>query len=143
METYYGLADCHGIESFMCEKDFTTRAMLNRLKNDGSTPRRKEEAQYELRVALAQLEWRARANYQRHATIYQAILTKEHAREIQNLLNAQKFVEALLYLKEHAKEIHLPKDKLLSHLWKTIPNHEIDPFYYIGGDKEWKPYKNK
>ena len=128
IKTYYGLADYHGIESFICEEDFITRAMIRRLRDESLILRAKSDPNQELGEALSRLLWRARANYQRHAVVYTAKLTKVKAHTINNMLAAKKYAEALIYLKENALEIGVSKEFGQKNMWSKIPNPDLDPF---------------
>jgi len=129
IKKYYGLADCHGIESFMCEQDFTTRAMIRQLKEVSTTIPQQYDANDELNQSVNMLVWRARANFQRHAVVYSAKLTDGAAKKIHNLINSSKPIEALTYLKENALEIGISKYAGQKRMWKNIPNPNLDPFY--------------
>ena len=131
IKTYYGIADCHGIESFICEQDFTTRAMIRQLRDESLILRTKTAPNQELHESVGMLLWRARANYQRHAVVYSAKLTKVKAHTINNMLAAGKYIEALTYLKENALEIGVSKAYGQKNMWNKIPNPELEPFYVV------------
>jgi len=94
---YHGVADCYGIESFR--------------------PYRKSASYF--------LFLRAEANRHRHAVYYEAEVSEEDVRKIENLLKGQKYEEALKYLKKNGI-ITIPRRHLKS--WKLIPNPELDPY---------------
>lgn len=75
-EEFYGIADCHGIESFLKDKKL-----------------------------LGVLHIRAHANRHRHALVYRCKILKEDSDRIKALLREQKYKLALLHLKETAIEI--------------------------------------
>jgi len=126
IKTYYGLADCHGIESFICEEDFITKAMIRQLRDESLI---QSDPNQELGEALSMLTWRARANFQRHAVVYTAKLIKVKAHTINNMLAAKKYAEALIYLKENALEIGVSKEFGQKNMWSKIPNPNLDPFH--------------
>jgi len=125
---YYGIADCHGIESFVCEQTFAINLMKALLKGVSvvGTPEKS------LNANVNMMSWRARANYQRHAVVYTAKVSDEHSKKINSLLEIGKTVEALKYLKKNALEIGISKEAGQKNMWKKIPNPDLDPFH--GGD---------
>jgi len=103
METYIGIADCHGIESMQPEK---------------------EAEQYLLSI-------RAMANKQRHALVYRVTLTKPQHRRILNLLNKGAYKLALLLIKElrdNGKLKNLSVQKGCEKSFELIPNSKLDPW---------------
>ena len=100
---YYGIADCHGIESFIKEDDDMDKHMNI-------------------------MGIRASANKQRHAVLYAVRMTSEGARKIDNLLNKQEYINALKELKRIAGDnIAIPKGSS-KNSWTKIPNPELDPY---------------
>lgn len=138
-EIYYGLADCHGLESFVSKKDLATQEMIQILKNPLKDPHSPEKVLNELVHALI---IRARANYQRHATVYQVELLEENAAKVKEFLNNNDPINALLYLKKVAVETSIAKDPMLKHMWNHIPNPAIDPMYHIKEDNEGNTDQN-
>ena len=108
---FYGIADAHGIESF---NPVTFNMETETLQVD---PR-------ELSIMVL----RANANRHRHAVVYQAELTKEAAREINDLLSAGEYDGALLKLKDSAASIMLAKSPGAEKSWGLIPNPDLDPY---------------
>jgi len=96
---YCGIADCHGIESFLpIGDDDNTKKML---------------------------VMRAKFNRQRHALYYEVFLNAEEAAEITKHLRSNNFDIALNVLKAH--EVFVPKD--MANSWKLIPCDELDPYF--------------
>jgi hypothetical protein len=133
---FYGIADAHGIESF---NPVTFNMETETLQVD---PR-------ELSIMVL----RANANRHRHAVVYQAELTKEDARKINDLLSASDYDEspleldpydespsgqdpkklkpsakALLKLKASATSIMLARSPGAEKSWNLIPNPDLDPY---------------
>jgi hypothetical protein len=108
---FYGIADAHGIESF---NPVTFNMETETLQVD---PR-------ELSIMVL----RANTNRHRHAVVYQAELTKEAAREINDLIAAGKYDGALLKLKDSSTSIMLAKSPGAEKSWKLIPNPDLDPY---------------
>ena len=98
--TYTGIADCHGIESFNLKKNMNQ----------------------------AILSIRANANDQRHAVVYEADMTIKDREVLMASLNDGEYETALLYLKSSAKEIRVTGGKRAAKLFENIPNPELDPW---------------
>jgi len=106
-ELYYGIADCHGIESF----------------------KRFEEGNHNIGI----LQIRAQANDQRHAVVYIVALYPEMVRQINALLKKQQFKRALTFLKS-TERIWFTESRS-ERLWNNIPNSSLDPWNSEGYDK--------
>jgi hypothetical protein len=98
--TYTGIADCHGIESYHRIED----------SNQGI------------------LCMRANANDQRHAVVYEADMTENDYDSMMLMLEGGEEQAALLYLKGSAKEIRVAGGKHAEKLFGNIPNPELDPW---------------
>ena len=103
--TKYGIADAHGIESY-----FT---------RDANNP-----SEFIMFI-------RAESNRQRHAVVYFVEVDEKTDNKMNELLKQNKFIEALLFLKAHAKKLGFPKDRvdLYSKSWDLIPNPKLDPWH--------------
>lgn len=102
---YFGIADCHGLESFVPEAEAK-----------------------EGKVNLFHLFIRAQANRQRHAVMYRAELPKAEAEVIHKLLYQKgEFVTALQTLKA-AGIIFLPSEIGWQKSWGMIPDSRLDPW---------------
>jgi len=111
--TFYGLADCHGMESFIATEVFDPE------KEELFTPKDQ----------TGLLALRAQFNAQRFPVVYKADLEIEDALDIEELLHDGEYEEALLALKEKAHNISLarvagtnPKKN-----WEMIPDPRLDP----------------
>lgn len=114
MPEYFGLADAHGIESFYSKSAMDAIAVLQNKKRNSGMP------------MLQMLFMRANANRHRHAVVYIVDLEQKYAQKISKLLEAQKFPEALVLLKENATDVRLGKHMEKS--WGLIPNDDLDPW---------------
>lgn len=108
---FYGIADSHGLESFNPE---TYNSDTERFESDTR--------------ALSIMGLRANANRHRHAVVYQADLDPEGVKEINALLKAGEYSDALVKLKEVAKSISLMRSPGAEKSWNLIPNEDLDPF---------------
>ena len=99
---YMGIADCHGIESFIPLKGNEKQAFYFKM--------------------------RANANRQRHAVLYVVDLDKGQAGLIKDTIEKGEYIKALKFLK--AVPVMFPEDMatLYSKSWKLIPNPELDPW---------------
>lgn len=107
----YGIADAHGIES------------MNLFEPNPNT----DSFEMDPRTASLMI-LRARANAHRHAVVYQAELSLKSMQEIQDLLDAGEYPEALLKLKAEADDIKIAKTPGSEKSWRLIPNPDLDPF---------------
>ncbi len=110
---YYGIADAHGLESFLPARiDFDMGGF-------NIDPRE-----------LAMMVLRANANSQRHAVVYQVKLSVQDAKKIQDALDAGDYTGALLELKDKAKEVKLARSGGMNaeKAWNKIPNPDLDPY---------------
>jgi len=98
-----GIADCHGIESYMDEETVTKTAMWV-------------------------LTMRAQANRQRCALVYKAEVNKKLDALIQKALANKEFEIALRLLKGSAK-VSLEDRPTAKEHWKLIPNAKLDAFF--------------
>ena len=105
MKKYIGIADCHGVESFILSD--------------------KKVNEYHLLL-------RAESNPQRHAIVYKATFTDKQVKEINALLTKGLFILALEYIKE-ANKLGKLKDMEISKgrksLYNKIPNPKLDPYH--------------
>lgn len=102
-KVFVGIADAHGIESFILEENAT--------------------AQQQVIFSL-----RAGANRQRHAVAYRAMLSEEGVAIVEKQIEKKDFIGALHALKIQAKEVKVESD-LHVKSWKMIPNPDLDPFH--------------
>jgi hypothetical protein len=120
---YFGLADCHGLESFAFDPADSIKDFM--LDDDTN----KENNSKKIMMSL-----RANANAQRHAVVYRVSLEDAAADEIEKLLSEGKYVEALLKVKEHGEELELGTYgttlSAAEKRWGMIPNPNLDPYHH-------------
>ena len=114
----FGVADCHGIESFVPYTKDTETARL-----------------------LFALDMRAMANRQRHAVVYIADLPKGAVENINKKLRGtdpRRFKASLEAIKKQATRVLfyengrvVDQDKPSQYMksWGLIPNDDLDPFF--------------
>lgn len=100
-ETYVGVADAHGIESFHRKEDTTSFDRSCRII-------------------------RADANRHRHAVYFEADLDKESLKVVNGFLEESKYALALEWLKRLSVELRSMPNHEKS--WKLIPNVDLDPY---------------
>lgn len=103
---YFGIADAHGIESF--------------IQGDPTDSEHKMNAMM--------LDLRAGANRHRHAVVYIVDLSEEAAALIQADLDDGLFPEALDNLKGEALNVSLTNLPGAEKSWRLIPNSDLDPY---------------
>lgn len=103
---YFGIADAHGIESFV-----------------KGNPEDKEHSSAAMMMYL-----RASANRHRHAIVYIVDIPESTAEDIEDLLSSGDYVEALVRLKMSVKELSLMKLPGAEKSWRLIPNSDLDPY---------------
>jgi len=103
---FFGIADAHGIESF--------------IKGDPSDPENSNTA--------TMLHLRAGANRHRHAVVYIVDISEDDAESIEADLSAGLYPEALDNLKGSVKELQLTNLPGAEKSWRLIPNSDIDPY---------------
>lgn len=112
---YIGIADCHGIESFVPARQYNAEEESFSMNNQ----------------AVAFMTMRANANSQRHAVVFKVKVSTEVADEIFAMLDQGEYADALSYLKDNADEVALAKTTggmNAEKNWNKIPNPDLDPF---------------
>ena len=104
---YFGIADAHGIESF--------------IKGDPASEGNSQQAMI--------LHLRAGANRHRHAVVYVVDIREEVAEEIDDLIINGKYIDALNHLKGSVKDLQLSKLPGAEKSWGMIPNPDLDPYH--------------
>tara|TARA_Y100000296_G_C5068284_1_gene203495 strand:- start:283 stop:645 length:363 start_codon:yes stop_codon:yes gene_type:complete len=99
---FIGLADAHGIESFMSRKEANAR--------------------FETLISI-----RAGTNRQRHAVCFAALLTESGEKAVNAQMEAGDFIEALNVLR--AVAMSLVCEEGWEKSWKLIPNPKLDPWW--------------
>jgi hypothetical protein len=121
-QNFYGLADCHGLESF----NFELSELSSEFFMPGEDIRKKSDEIFANCL-------RAQANAQRHAVVYRVSIDEEAAAEVESLMEDGKYVEALKKLKETAEEVQLATygttKTAAENNWNMIPNPSLDPYY--------------
>lgn len=102
-QTFTGIADAHGIESFM--------------------PIKKAEIGNNNFYFMM----RAQTNRQRHALVYKVTLLKDDVDKINKLLKNYEYKGALEFIKEH--NVRLEVEKQMTRSWEMLPNDELDPYW--------------
>lgn len=109
---YIGIADAHGLESFVPARRFNL-----------------EEESFTLDTpAIAFMNMRANANRQRHSVVYKADLSPADADVINSLYAEGDYISALNELKSRARSVSLIKSPGAEKSWGLIPNPDLDPF---------------
>lgn len=101
-----GIADAHGIESYVTKKDVS--------KNH-----------------LSMFVLRASLNRQRHAVAYEIEISKKADKIINELLKDDRCIDALKKLKKLAISVKLSKASTMGNVessWLLIPNPLLDPY---------------
>lgn len=131
---YYGIADCHGLESFMKEPDLTNADKLDRLHRLGlaSHGSKDDPMKKEYGGNLAMMQMRCKFNGQRHPVVYRAKLSDEDADMVQDLLDSGDYINALNVVKGNSEEVQLARggNGSAEKAWKMIPNPDLDPMHY-------------
>jgi len=104
MKTFIGIADCHGLESF--------------LPLEGNENK------------LGFLVNRATTNRHRHALVYQVELNENQEELITDALADGKYILACKMLHDPAFIENVGVENSMLHSWEMIPNPRLDP---IGG----------
>ena len=115
MTLYVGIADAHGLESFISLPERMLEAELAG-----------ENGQRSVNGTIGVLSLRAQANRQRHAVIFRVEVDEAEASVIKSLLDAGKGRKALIKLKKCARKVEVGKDMQRS--WAMIPNDDLDPY---------------
>jgi hypothetical protein len=103
---YFGIADAHGIESF--------------IKGDPTDPEHSMNAMM--------LDLRAGANRQRHAVVYIVDLSESTAQDVEDLLEEKDYEGALVRLKMSVESLQLTNLIGAEKSWRLIPNSDLDPY---------------
>ena len=132
---YFGIADCHGVESFNKENiDHDYLNQLDRIHDlglaDETAPTRKSVMK-EYNGQLSMMVMRCRFNEQRHPVVYRVLLTDDDAEMVQDLVDAGDYINALEVIKHNSQEIQLARGQggNLERRWNMIPNPDLDPFH--------------
>jgi len=130
---YYGIADCHGLESFIKEPNrevWTEVDFLNSIGvSDISSANLDDKKAFNGQLNMMQM--RCSANMQRHPVIYRALMEPEDADMVQDQLDSGDYIMGLKIVKANSKEIQLARGtgRNLEKQWAKIPNPELDPMH--------------
>jgi hypothetical protein len=135
---YFGLADCHGIDSFIKEpvmdvaNDMDTLFDLGLMPTDSANDPAKRE--YNKQVGM--LKARAHANAQRWPVIYRAKLDKNTIDMIEDLIDDGDYENALRIIQNNSESVQVARGLggNPERRWKMIPNPDLDPIN--GGSTE-------
>lgn len=102
--TMGGIADCHGIESFLAKPRFDEQCSM--------------------------LLMRAESNRQRHAVVYEVKMKPLDVKAIEEFIQGGDYVEALRMMKRKCVTFGFPTDKIdrYESSWSMIPNPKLDPW---------------
>ena len=103
-EKFYGIADAHGIESFLAYEK-----------------KSKDKFPYVMRAEL---------NRQRHAVYYEVTMDKIDATIVNAHIDKGDYRKALQFIKKRAITIGFPENRNKQYMnsWKLIPNSKLDPW---------------
>ena len=120
MGIFVGIADAHGLESFVGLDALNAESLLtDKKRNKGN--------------ALSQVLFlRAQTNRHRHAVAYRVELDSKSAVRIGELLEEDRFKDALIVLKQVAKNIKVGQH--MQNSWDLIPNDILDPWWSSNDD---------
>jgi len=130
---YYGIADCHGLESFIKEPNrevWTEVDFLNSIGvSDISSANLDDKKAFNGQLNMMQM--RCSANMQRHPVIYRVLMETDDADMVQDQLDRGDYIMGLKIVKANSKEIQLARGtgRNLEKQWAKIPNPELDPMH--------------
>jgi hypothetical protein len=129
---YYGIADCHGVESFIKEPDLSRSANMDKLKSLGLSDKGGEDEPEKKGYGgnLGMMMMRSKFNSQRHPVVYRVKMSDDLANMVEELLADGEYADALIAIKDYAEEVQLARGQGTNSekLWKAIPNPSLDPF---------------
>jgi len=102
-KVYTGICDAHGLESFIeCD---------------------------EVGKTVRGMGWRARANRQRHATVYWVELNPDRVRQMKDLIKTGDWIACCELLKDSDFTEMVYIEDEMKRSWKMLPNPELDPYW--------------
>ena len=131
MRRFFGIADAHGLESFIEDYDDMVKDLF--LSDAGDEGNTKKINSMQFGMAM-----RVMANQQRHAVVYRVQIPDKEAEEIQKMMDNGEYLEALETIKELQDMGKLGKVELGTYgtslraaekNWKMIPNPDLDPYH--------------
>jgi hypothetical protein len=129
---YYGIADCHGIESFIKEPDLQRAERMDKLKTLGLSDKGGEEEPEKKAYGgnLGMMMMRCKFNSQRHPVVYRVKLSDDMANMVEEMIADGDYADALIALKDYAEEVQIARGQGTNpeKMWNNIPNPDLDPF---------------
>jgi hypothetical protein len=130
---YYGIADCHGIESFIKEPDLKRAENMDKLKALGLSDKGGEEEPEKKGYGgnLGMMMMRCKFNSQRHPVVYRVKLSDDAASTVEEMFADGDYADALIFMKDYAEETQIARGQGTNpeKTWKMIPNPDLDPFH--------------
>ena len=129
---YYGIADCHGVESFIKEPDLQRAERMDKLKTLGLSDKGGEDEPDKKAYGgnLGMMTMRCRYNAQRHPVVYRVKLSDDMANTVEEMIADGDYLDALIAIKDYAEEVQIARGQGTNpeKMWKMIPNPDLDPF---------------
>lgn len=130
---YYGIADCHGVESFIKEPDLKRAVNMDKLKALGLSDKGGEEEPEKKQYGgnLGMMMMRCKFNSQRHPVVYRVKMSDDMASMVEELLADGEYADALIAIKDYSEEVQIARGQGTNpeKAWKMIPNPDLDPFH--------------
>ena len=130
---YYGIADCHGIESFIKEPDLKRADNMDKLKALGLSDKGGEDEPEKKGYGgnLGMMMMRCKFNSQRHPVVYRVKLSDDAASTVEEMIADGDYSDALIFMKDYAEETQIARGQGTNpeKMWKMIPNPDLDPFH--------------
>lgn len=130
---YYGIADCHGVESFIKEPDLQKADRMDTLKKLGLSDKGGEEEPEKKSYGgnLGMMMMRCKFNSQRHPVVYRVKMSDDMASMVEEMLADGDYADALIAIKDYAEEVQIARGQGTNpeKTWKMIPNPDLDPFH--------------
>lgn len=131
---YYGMADAHGIVSFIPEPAESEHWVdMDRMFDLGMIDMRAEATpeKKKYNTTLGMMLRMAQANMQRHSVVFRVELNKTTAEMVDDMISSGEYDTALNLIKAEAITIQLAKvgGTNSEKMWNAIPNPELDPMY--------------
>ena len=117
MQQFIGIADAHGIESFISLTNLNAISVLKTRTKDNGGP------------TLSALKMRAIANRHRHAVLYKVSVSQEVAEIISDMIDSEKYKEALIFMKQASEIVEIVPSYGMKNSWALIPNDILDPYW--------------
>jgi hypothetical protein len=130
---YYGIADCHGVESFIKEPDLQRAERMEKLKTLGLSDKGGEDEPEKKAYGgnLGMMMMRCKFNSQRHPVVYRVKMSDDMASTVEEMIADGDYADALIAIKDYAEEVQIARGQGTNpeKMWKMIPNPDLDPFH--------------